>query len=117
MYVPYYSAVVFPGYSLAHQKPCILSAVPNRPATTDTHTQELKIIHTAIIFKMNIDLGMVIEYKILAIYYWECLPMRQISNIKQILNNTKFRRVISSRRMKKRGGTNVNQGSLNASFL
>ena len=56
---------------------------------------------------MNIDLGMVIEYKILAIYYWECLPMRQISNIKQILNNTKFRRVIPSTRMKKKGGVQM----------
>lgn len=40
--------------------------------------------------------------------------MTQVSNIKQILNNTKFRRVISSRGKK---STNVNQGSLNASFL
>ena len=47
-------------------------------------------------------------------YYWECLPMTQVSNIKQILNNTQFRRVISSRGKK---STNVNQGSLNASFL
>lgn len=55
---------MLPGYSLVHQKPCILSTVPNRTTTTDTHTQELKIIRTDIIFKMNIDLGMVIEYKI-----------------------------------------------------
>lgn len=47
-------------------------------------------------------------------YYWECLPMTQVSNIKQILNDTKFRRVVSSRGKK---STNVNQGSLNASFL
>jgi hypothetical protein len=40
--------------------------------------------------------------------------MTQVSNIKQILNDTKFRRVVSSRGKK---STNVNQGSLNASFL
>ena len=63
-YVPYYSALVLPEHRLVYEKPCILCTVPNRTTTTETYTQKLKIIHTAIIFKMDIDLDMVIEYKI-----------------------------------------------------